>query len=187
MNITVYCASAEKIQSAYFEAATELGKCIGQQSWTLVYGGTDCGLMKCCADAVLANGGSTLGIIPECIYQRGVQAKTSSKLMITPDMKERKELMRVHGDAFVALPGGWGTLEEITEVVTLKQLGVHNKPIVFINIDGYYDLFFSFINDSKANGFIGDSYDKLYHITSSIQEALEYIHHYQEEDIKNKY
>lgn len=187
MNITVYCASAENIRSNYFQAAADLGMSIGQRRWTLVYGGTDCGLMKCCADSVLKNGGMTLGVIPECIYQRGVNAKNSSELIVTPDMKERKAMMRDHGDAFIALPGGWGTLEEITEVVTLKQLGVHNKPIVFLNIDGYYDLFFSFISDSKENGFINTVYDKLYYVTTSIDDAITYINNYQIEMLDSKY
>ena len=100
-------------------------------------------------------------------------------MIVAPDMKERKHLLREHADAFIALPGGWGTLEEITEVITLKQLGQHNKPIVFLNTAGYYKLFFEFIEHSRKAKFISSAYDHLYYIADAVEPALDYIQKYQ--------
>ena len=149
MRVAVFCASANEVEPCYFREAGRLGKRIGELGWQLIYGGTNIGLMREVADATIRQGGEVTGIIPECIRDRGVAAGGLKQLIVAPDMKERKHLLREHADAFIALPGGWGTLEEITEVITLKQLGQHNKPIVFLNTAGYYKLFFEFIEQSK--------------------------------------
>ncbi|MGL5681770.1 MAG: TIGR00730 family Rossman fold protein [Marinifilaceae bacterium] len=187
MNITLFCSSSNDLPKGFNDAAEKLGELICQHQWSLVYGGTDAGLMKRCADQVIAGGCRTIGIIPECIYNRGVQSTLCKDLIVTPDMKERKELMRVQADAFIALPGGWGTLEEIVEVVTLKQLGELNKPIVFVNIDGYFDLFFSFINKASQLGVIKREYDNIYHVSTSVEDAVQYILDYNCQDIVSKY
>ncbi|MDE6452465.1 MAG: TIGR00730 family Rossman fold protein, partial [Odoribacter sp.] len=132
MKIAVFCASAN-VAPVYMEAAEKLGEYIGKSGWELVYGGTNMGLMDKVARSTMAHGGKVTGIIPACISERGVAAEGVDCLIETVDMKERKALLREHADAFVALPGGWGTLEEISEVITLKQLGEHNKPVVFLN------------------------------------------------------
>ena len=129
MKICVFCASSESVDDVYFEAAADLGKEIVMQGWELLYGGTNCGLMREVSDAVKNSGGKVTGIIPQCIVDRGVSAEGISELIVTSDMKERKSMMREKADAFIALPGGWGTLEEITEVITLKQLGIHNNRL----------------------------------------------------------
>lgn len=187
MNIGVFCASADHIREEYFNEARKLGEEIARRSWCLVYGGTTCGLMKVTAEAALQNGGKVTGIIPECIADRGVAAQNITSLILVKDMKERKELLRSHSDAFIALPGGWGTLEEITEVITLKQLGIHNKPIVFVNTIGYYDLFFAFIKESGERGFISAAYDDIFTVVGTVEEAIYYISHYQERQIVSKY
>lgn len=135
MRVAVFCASANEVEPCYFREAGRLGKRIGELGWQLIYGGTNIGLMREVADATIRQGGEVTGIIPECIRDRGVAAGGLKQLIVAPDMKERKYLLREHADAFIALPGGWGTLEEITEVITLKQLGQHNKPIVFYCAD----------------------------------------------------
>ena len=124
-----------------------MGEEIARHSCEVVYGGTNCGLMREVAQAALRAGGKVKGIIPACIQEKGITATGLTELVITSDMKERKQKMRETADAFLAMPGGWGTLEEITEVITLKQLGIHNKPVIFLNIEGFYDSFFSFIQD----------------------------------------
>lgn len=187
MYIGIFCASADQIHEAYFKDATELGKGIAARGWGIVYGGTNCGLMCGIAEAVLADGGKVVGVIPECIRERGVAAEGITELVMAPDMKERKQLMRERADAFIALPGGWGTLEEITEVVTLKQLGNHHKPILFLNTNGFYDRFFEFIRDSGEKGFISKAYDELYTVVDRIEDVFSYIENYCEKCIADKY
>lgn len=187
MNIGVFCASASHVAPVYGEQARQLGKEIAVRSWGLVYGGTNCGLMQEIADATVSAGGKAIGIIPECICERGVKACNATELLIAPDMKERKEMLRNYSDAFVALPGGWGTMEEITEVITLKQLGCHNKPIVFLNTDGFYDLFFQFIEDVRLKGFVSDAYNNLYYIAHGVADTIGYIENYKAVEFSAKY
>lgn len=187
MKIAVFCASSNRIEPLYFEAARELGKEMNEKAWELVYGGTNCGLMWELAKTILSKGGKVKGIIPGCIEERGVKARHLTELVIAPDMKERKQLMRDTADAFVALPGGWGTLEEITEVITLKQLGIHRKPIVFVNTGGFYDLFFSFISQACRENFISPAYAGLYEIVPDAKGAVDYIESYEGKEILSKY
>lgn len=187
MKIAVFCASANELEETFFEDARCLGKQIAELGWGLVYGGTNIGLMKAVAQATANSGGKVVGIIPECIYKRGVAAKELTQLIIASDMKERKQMLREYADAFIALPGGWGTLEEITEVITLKQLGEHNKPIVFLNTAGIYNIFLEFVGKIQKMGFISPAYDQLYKVVDTVEEAIQYIKEYQEEKIKTKY
>lgn len=175
MNICIFCASSDHLAPVYFEQARLLGEEIAGQSWKIVYGGTNCGLMKEVAQAALKAGGKVEGVIPACIQERGLTATGLTELYVAADMKERKQKMRDMADAFIAMPGGWGTLEEITEVITLKQLGMHTKPVLFFNINGFYDSFFSFINESAGNGFIAQVYEKLYKIAGSVSEIVCYL------------
>lgn len=187
MNIAVFCASSDQIGEIYFEEAFRLGKGIAEEGWGLVYGGTNIGLMKTVADATMEHGGEVTGIIAECIAQQGITADRITHLIIAPDMKQRKHLLREHANAFIALPGGWGTLEEITEVMTLKQLGIHNKPVVFLNTAGFYNTFLEFIRNSRLEKFISAAYDRLYAVVDTPQEAINYIKTYKEENILSKY
>ena len=150
MRVAVFCASANEVEPCYFREAGRLGKRIGELGWQLIYGGTNIGLMREVADATIRQGGEVTGIIPECIRDRGVAAGGLKQLIVAPDMKERKHLLREHADAFIALPGGWGILEEITEVITLKQLGQHNKPIVFFRFCKTANPVFQFRNASSC-------------------------------------
>lgn len=187
MNVGVFCASSDPLNSVYYEAARQLGKAIAENSWSLVYGGTNCGMMREVAEAVLQNGGKVKGVIPQRIAEMGIASTRLDDLVVASDMKERKQLLRDYSDAFIALPGGWGTLEEITEVITLKHLGYHGKPIVFLNAGGYYDAFFEFIRKAGEEGFVSRAYAPLYEIVNTPQEALAYIRNYQPQPIKNKY
>lgn len=187
MKIGVFCASSDHLKEVFQKDASELGREIAGRSWELVYGGSNCGLMRKIADATLGNGGKVIGIIPQCICDKGIAATYITQLIVAPDMKERKRMLREYSDAFIALPGGWGTLEEITEVITLKQLGCHNKPIVFINTDGFYDLFFRFIENIREENFISPVYDQLYRVVGRVEEAMEYIECYKAEKVVTKY
>ncbi len=187
MNITVFCASADKIEQGYFDAARSLGEGIAQRLWNLIYGGTNCGLMRIVAEATLAGGGKVTGIIPRCIAERGVASRSVTELVVVEEMKERKQLMREQADAFIALPGGWGTLEEITEVITLKQLGIHQKPIVFVNTGGFYESFWKFMEQAAEKGFVSEAYQGLYQVVRTSEEALEYIAGYEPRMVCPKY
>lgn len=187
MKVAVFCASANDVNPVFFEDSRNLGKKIGELGWQLVYGGTNIGLMREVADSTIANGGEVTGIIPECIHRRGVAATEISQLIVAPDMKERKHLLRENADAFVALPGGWGTLEEISEVITLKQLGEHLKPIVFLNTAGFYDGFLDFIDHIRKQGFVSAAYDHLYYVADSVEEAIQYLREYKSGPTVSKY
>lgn len=187
MRIAVFCSSANDVGPNYMEAARLMGKLIGESGWELVYGGTNTGLMKEVADTTISFGGKVTGIIPECILKRGVAAENLENLIVVSDMKERKAYMREAADAFIALPGGWGTLEEITETITLKQLGEHKKPIVFLNISGFYDAFIKFINDITQQGFVSPIYERLYKVLSSVEEVIPYLEQYHEHAVVCKY
>lgn len=187
MNICIFCASSDRLAPLYYEQARLLGKEIARRSWEMVYGGTNCGLMKEVAQAALKAGGKVKGIIPACIQEKGMAATGLTELVVASDMKERKQKMRETADAFIAMPGGWGTLEEITEVITLKQLGIHNKPVVFFNIGGFYDSFFSFIDESTQGRFIAPVYEKMYKIAQSVPEVLQYLKEKEDNCFYSKY
>ena len=175
MKICVFCASSESVDNVYFEAAADLGKEIVMRGWELLYGGTNCGLMREVSDAVKNGGGEVTGIIPQCIVDRGVSAEGISELIVAPDMKERKSMMREKADAFIA------------EVITLKQLGIHNKPIIFLNTNDFYEYFFLFISNIRKEGFVSKAYDGLYTVVNTVEEAMEYIKNYQAKDFSSKY
>jgi len=187
MKIAVFCASAEHLEEQYPQTARLLGTEIGKRGWHLIYGGTNQGLMREVAEATLAGGGEVTGIIPECIRRKGVAAGGDVRLIVAADMKERKQLLREHADAFIALPGGWGTLEEITEVITLKQLGEHRKPIIFLNTGGFYNTFFHFIGECREKGFVSGNYEGMYQVTTEVDEAIDYVLKGQSEREYSKY
>ena len=127
MNICVFSSSSNAIPEIYFEEARKLGHLIGESGWKLIYGGANVGLMHACAEAARETGAKTVGIIPELIHAHRLSSPNDHEQIVTPNMRERKYLMRKRSNAFIALPGGFGTLEEILEVITLKQLNYHNK------------------------------------------------------------
>src|SRR5437016_4730540 len=128
--ITVYCSSSNEVASAYFDAARELGRAIASNGWKLVYGGNNVGLMGALADAVRAGGGKVIGVTPQIFIDHGLDDRECEELLVTECMRTRKAAMEARGDAFVALPGGLGTLEELFEIIVGRQLGFHTKPIV---------------------------------------------------------
>ncbi len=137
--VTVFCGSSNAVEPKYFTAARELGEKLARRGWRLVYGGGSVGLMGALSRAVLAEGGHVPGVIPKALLDLGVGERGVSELVVTDGLRDRKAIMDERGDAFVALPGGLGTLEEVLEVLTLKQLGYHTKPVVVLDLDGFYD------------------------------------------------
>jgi uncharacterized protein (TIGR00730 family) len=154
MKICVYCGSRHGAQPAYAEAARAFGTLVGRQGHGLVYGGGNVGLMGVVADAVLAAGGPVIGVIPEALVQREVGHQGLSEQHVVPDMHVRKRLMAERADAFVALPGGIGTLEELYEVWTWRQLGYHDKPVGLLNVRGFYDELLAFMDHTVSEGFL---------------------------------
>jgi uncharacterized protein (TIGR00730 family) len=153
-SICVYCGSRTGARPTYTEAARALGAEIGVRGWQLVYGGGKVGLMGVVADAALAAGGRVIGVIPDTLMQREVGHTGLHELHVVPTMHLRKQMMAERADAFIALPGGIGTLEELYEVWTWRQLGYHRQPIGLLNVDGYYDDLLRFMRRSVDEGFL---------------------------------
>ena len=154
LSICVYCGSRHGARPAYTAAAVELGRAIGERGWQLVYGGGHVGLMGEVANAVLAAGGRVVGVIPESLDKREVGHRGLHELHVVPTMHARKQMMAERADAFIALPGGIGTLEELYEVWTWRQLGYHDQPIGLLNTAGYYDALLQFMAHSVQEGFL---------------------------------
>ena len=154
LSICVYCGSRHGVRPAYTAVARALGTAIGARGWQLVYGGGKVGLMGEVADATLAAGGRVVGVIPESLERLEVGHPGLHELHVVPTMHVRKQMMAERADAFIALPGGIGTLEELYEVWTWRQLGYHRQPIGLLNVEGYYDGLLSFMQHTAAEGFL---------------------------------
>jgi uncharacterized protein (TIGR00730 family) len=154
LTVCVYCGSRHGERAEYTRAARELGAAIGSRGWQLVYGGGKVGLMGEVADAVMAAGGRAVGVIPESLKQREVEHRGLHELHVVPTMHVRKQMMAERADIFIALPGGIGTLEELYEVWTWRQLGYHSSPIGLLNTAGYYDDLLRFMQRSVDEGFL---------------------------------
>lgn len=187
MNICVFSSSSNAIPEVYFEDARALGRLIGSSGWNLIYGGANVGLMHACAEAARAGGARTVGIIPELIHAHRLSNPNDHEQVITPNMRERKYLMRKRSGAFIALPGGFGTLEEILEVITLKQLNYHNKAVVFVNTNGFYNPLLEQFDKAYSETFARENYRDMYFIASNPQEAIDYIKNYQPSEPLSKW
>jgi cytokinin riboside 5'-monophosphate phosphoribohydrolase len=187
MNICVFCSSSNAVKNCYFDEAQELGKIMGSRNHSLIYGGANVGLMHHLATTIKENGGHVTGIIPQKIFDKALAAINDNELIVTPTMDERKSLMRDRSDAFIALPGGFGTLEEILEVITLKQLDYHRKPVVFVNTNSFYDDLFAQFEKSYTEMFARENYRKLFRIVNRSIEAIDYIENYLHEELGAKW
>ena len=161
-NICVFCGSQSGTDARYRQTAIELGRLLAQRGHGLVYGGGHVGLMGTIADAALEAGGAVTGVIPKPMTDRELAHETVTKLYVVSSMHERKALMASLSDAFIALPGGYGTLEELFEVIAWAQLGIHRKPIGVLNVEGYFDALISFVDHTVAEGFIKSKYRGLF-------------------------
>src|SRR3954463_8728585 len=173
--VTVYCSSSHSVAAAYFNAARELGHEIARAGWALVYGGNNLGLMDAVACACRSAGGKVIGITPQRMVDEGIADSACAELIVTTDMRERKALLEARGDALVALPGGIGTFEEFFEVLVGRMLGYHAKPIVVLNIAGYYDPLILMIDHGIEQGFIKPKAREAFYVTTSVRDAMEYL------------
>ena len=156
MNITVYCGAAEGQDTEFIARARELGAWMASKGHTLVYGAGNSGMMGAISDALIEGGGEAVGVTPRFFILAEETRSDLAEVVISDDMSARRNWMIENGDAFIALPGGMGTLDEITEVMTYKRLGLLgkvNKPVMIYNVNGYYDRFFRFLDDMKEQGF----------------------------------
>ena len=172
-SICVYSASSTKIDQVYFDAATELGKQLAQHSIRLINGAGSIGLMSAVADATLANGGEVTGVIPSFMIEQNWHHKGLTKLVEVDSMHERKQLMAELSDAVIALPGGCGTLEELLEIITWKQLGLYLNPIVILNINGFFDPLLQMLDKAIDQNFMRVEHGDIWKVASSPAEALE--------------
>ena len=152
--VCVYCGSGPGTNPRFTEAAMALGKTFAENKIRLVYGGGSVGLMGAVAKSALDHGGAVTGIIPDFLRARENALTRVQEMIVTPDMHERKRLMFEHSDAFVALPGGVGTLEELVEQMTWQQLGRHTKPVLLANIDGFWEPLIALLSHMRATEFI---------------------------------
>ena len=160
--VCVYAASSPHIAEKYFEGAAALSKALVEAGFTIVYGGGSTGLMGQVADTAIENGGEVIGIIPEFMEQIEWGHNGITELRVVGDMHERKKKMADEVDAVVALPGGCGTMEELLEVITWKRLGLFTKPIIIVNIDGYYDLLVEMLAKSISENFMGTKHQDMW-------------------------
>lgn len=185
--VCVFSSSSDAVAAPFFAAARELGAALARRGDTVIYGGAKVGLMGALAHAAHDAGGRVIGVIPASIHRRGLSYDGADELLVTPDMHARKQVMAERANAFIALPGGWGTLEEMFEVMTLKQLGEHVKPIVWLNIAGFYDPLLRFLAQLYDARFVKPESAQLYHVASDVASALAYLDTYRAPAIPSKW
>lgn len=178
MSICVYASSSNRIAPEFFPPASELGRLMAERGYQMVFGAGCIGLMGEIARSIHAHGGRMVGVIPEYLRLPGVCYEESDELIVTSGLRERKAAMESLSDAFIALPGGFGTLEELLEIITLKQLRVHEKPVVMLNTGGFYDAVSRVFEQLFEERFTKSEYRAYYRIVDTPAEALDYIESY---------
>ena len=177
-SVTVYCSSSSAVPRAYAVAAAELGRAIAANQWTLVYGGNKVGTMGALSDACRDAGGRVIGVTPQLFIDKGIDDKRCHELVVTECMRTRKAAMEQRGDAFVTLPGGLGTLEEIFEIIVAKQLGYHDKPIVLLNVNDFFAPLLAMIEQGIEQRFIKPKARELYFVAENVEAAVNHIRSY---------
>lgn len=187
-NICVFASSSNHLDEVFYKDARDLGLLIGQNDYNIVYGGSKLGLMYACAGAVKETGGKIIGIMPEKIANFGcANPEDCDEFILTAGMRERKAKLDEISDAVIALSGGYGTLEELAEIIVQKQLAYNNKPIVILNTDGFYDKLIEFFDVIIKRNFANPASINLFYIAKTPQEAIDYIKNYQPVEYDVKY
>lgn len=172
-SVCVYCGSRNGVRHAYLDLALRLGTAIGRRGWQLVYGGGRAGLMGAVADATLAAGGTVVGVIPESLMNLEVGHAGLTELHVVQTMHQRKQLMAERSHAFIAMPGGIGTFEELFEVWTWRHLAYHDRPIGLLDAEGYWAPMLQFLRHSVAEGFMGDDQMAMLHSDDQVERLLD--------------
>lgn len=175
-SVCVYSASSTKIADCYFRAARELGELLGHHGIRLVNGAGNLGLMRACADACLEAGGQVTGVIPRFMVEQGWQHPGLTELIETEDMHTRKQTMARLSDGVIALPGGCGTLEELLEIITWKQLGLYLNPIVVLNTNGFYDSLLKMLDRAAEEHFMRPAHLDIWKVASTPTEAIDLLY-----------
>ena len=176
--ICVYCGSSDKVPKNYLETASELGKLLAARGYTLVYGAGSTGIMGALSQSVIESGGKVWGVIPKMFDTPQLANKNLSRYEVVENIHIRKARMIEISDAFIALPGGYGTLEEFFEVITWAQIGLHQKPIGLLNLEGYYDALLSMVERADSEGFIYGEHKFLFTVASTPHELLDSLSEY---------
>ena len=174
--VCVYSASSTKIDPVYFDTAYELGTLLGQQHIRLINGAGNMGLMSAVSDAALAAGGEVTGVIPRFMVEQGWHHTGLTRLVEVESMHERKKMMADLSDAVIALPGGCGTLEELLEIITWKQLGLYLNPVVILNVKGYFDPLLAMLQRAVEENFMRTQHGSIWHVAKTVREAVELVH-----------
>lgn len=175
-SVCVYSASSTKIDPVYFDTAYELGTLLGQQHIRLINGAGNMGLMSAVSDAALAAGGEVTGVIPRFMVDQGWHHTGLTRLVEVESMHERKKMMADLSDAVIALPGGCGTLEELLEIITWKQLGLYLNPVVILNVKGYFDPLLAMLQRAVEENFMRTQHGSIWHVAKTVREAVELVH-----------
>lgn len=185
-NVCVFASSCNYLEDIYYKDAKELGSLLAEAKINLVYGGSCLGLMWACAQQVKENNVRIIGVMPEKLKELDVHSDYCDEFFVTPCMRSRKAKMDEMSDALIALPGGFGTLEELSEMIVQKQLGYNNKAIVILNTNGFYDKMLGFFDEIINQNFANKKAAGLYFVANTPQEAIEYLKTYEPQDLAVK-
>lgn len=170
--VCVFCGANRGNDPAFSSAASELGSTLARQGHGLVYGGGRVGLMGVVADAALGAGGEVVGFIPQSLVDREVAHRSLTELVVTDSMHARKAAMADRADGFIAMPGGYGTLDEVLEILTWNQIGVISKPVAFLDVNGYFASLFTFFDEAVTDGLVNPEHRAIAHRVSTVAEAI---------------
>jgi len=174
-SVAVFCASARGVKPIYAQAAAELARRLARQRIGIVYGGANVGLMQVVAEAALAEGGSVVGVIPSVLVDTEVAHRGITELHITDSMHTRKAMMSEKSDAFIALPGGFGTFEELFEVLAWQTLRIHAKPVFLLNIAGFYDKLLEFLDHCVEEGMLREKNRLILNVANTVEDLTEFL------------
>lgn len=177
-SIAVFCGSNRGVNPAYASQARELGQLLAQRKITLVFGGSKVGLMEELSDAALQAGGNVIGVMPRLLFDKGIGHPGLTEMIVVETMHERKMRMSELCDGIIAMPGGFGTLDECFEMVTWGQLGIHRKPVALLNVNGFYDPMAEMLNHMATQGFLKEVHRDMLIVSSSPEQILEKMENY---------
>lgn len=182
-NICVFASSSNYLPEVYYKDAKELGKLLGESGYNIVYGGSTLGLMWACASEVQNHGGKVYGVMPKKLADMGCKTDNCDEFWLTEGMRERKAKLDEISDGVIALAGGFGTLEELSEMIVQKQLGYNKKPIIILNSNGFYDKLTEFFEVMIEQKFANKNMRSMYYIAQSPQDAIEYLKNYKPSEL----